>query len=208
MSPTYCLPHIWQVLLFLFSMFCLNKYQRVERLNLLFSEEVIFLFCIIVITDAAFVITNMQIVSFSDLNISNSFWDSFKKDYKNFEGWFAKCQIERRPVYLWGTPNDIQAVMVLKKEKERIELVGKTLPEIWRLKRCMLKVSPKFKGKGLGSVAMKQSIDDFKKSDVDELYLTVYNHHTDLIKMYSLFDLKYIGRLKKTGELVYLRQKN
>jgi len=92
-----------------------------------------------------------------DLNINDSFFDSFRIDYFEFNKWFNKNK--DRLCYVTYNNNKIVSLLVLKIEDNN-------------LKVSSFKVTDT--GKGIGTKYIK-IIKDYKdNNNLDHIYLTVY----------------------------------
>lgn len=154
---------------------------------------------------------------FKNCNLDDPFFISLKNDYPEFPKWFFKkanagasafvCRDEER--------NKLLAFMYLKdNEEERIVLEDGCLPKINRIKIGTLKLDEEFQGKRLGEGAIGIALWYWQEqASVDEIYLTVFNTHQDLISLVERFGFVCKGILKKDyidtskKELVYVKSK-
>ncbi len=123
-----------------------------------------------------------------DLDINDSFFDSLKSEYKDFIIWF-NTNLNRK-VYVTYQNNKITSILVLKIEDElEIYNFTKELKPSKRLKICTLKVSDKYKK--LGTKYLKIALTESIKNNVNEIYITLYTNHKDLINLLEKNNYKY-----------------
>lgn len=88
-------------------------------------------------------LTRIRTVRLSDLSVHDSFFDSLRSDYKEFNEWFARVSTEGRKAWIVDTGNEnIDTLCVYKVESsgEHIDDSGSTLPGRF-LKLCTFKVT-------------------------------------------------------------------
>ena len=123
-----------------------------------------------------------------NLDINDSFFDSLKSEYKDFIIWF-NTNLNRK-VYVTYQNNKITSILVLKIEDElEIYNFTKELKPSKRLKICTLKVSDKYKK--LGTKYLKIALTEAIKNNVNEIYITLYTNHKDLINLLEKNNYKY-----------------
>lgn len=145
---------------------------------------------------------------FSDINLNDSFFDELKTDYPEFESkWFPKCVAEGREALVFSDEQGLGAFIALKEENEELRLKEKIIPAKNRLKISTLRLAERFRGQRLGEGAIGLILWQWQKSDIDEIYVTVFNEHNDLIVQIERFGFACIGHSER-GELVYLRSKS
>ncbi len=144
---------------------------------------------------------------FAEINIMDPFFDSLKADYPGFsERWFPKCIQENRKALVFSDAEGLGAFIALKPENEPIALQEYTLPASPRLKVCTLLLAPRFRGQRLGEGALGLVLWNWQRSKLNEVYLTVFPHHTDLIAQLERFGFRAIGH-NNNNELVYIRSR-
>jgi len=143
-----------------------------------------------------------------DADINDSFFDSLKKSYPEFEDWFKRKKDEEAYCYYEGTK--LQALLLLKNEEigENYSDISPTMRVNRKLKVSTFKVD--LKGKKIGERFIKIIFDQAIYSNVNEIYVTIFDNDNDkinLIKYFEKFGFVYHG--KKNGkELVYIRNMN
>ena len=116
-----------------------------------------------------------------DLDINDTFFDSLKRDYKDFIIWFNNHL--NRKVYVTYQNNKITSLLVLKIEDE-LEIYNNFTKEFKpykRLKICTLKVIDKYKR--LGTKYLEIAFNEAINNNVNEIYITLYTNHKDLINL-------------------------
>ena len=116
-----------------------------------------------------------------DLDINDTFFDSLKSDYKDFIIWYNN-HLDRK-AYVTYQNNKITSILVLKIEDE-LEIYNNFTKEFKpskRLKICTLKVTDKYKR--LGTKYLELALTEAIKNKVNEIYITLYTNHKDLINL-------------------------
>lgn len=144
----------------------------------------------------------------SELDINDSFFDSLKTDYPEFEEWYSKKANEGKQAFAYIDEQGIGAFVMLKRgECEDIHLENKTLPKRSRLKISTLKLSERVEGIRLGEGAIGIALWNWLESDDEEIYVTVFDKHRKLIEMLQRFGFRIAG-YNSRHEGVYYRSKN
>ena len=97
---------------------------------------------------------------FSDINLSDPFFESLKSDYHGsektaeFHTWFSNKAREGRTALVFDDDEGLGAFIAIKPEAEEIELDEETLPAIQRLKISTFLIAPRFRGQRLGEGAL------------------------------------------------------
>ena len=144
----------------------------------------------------------------SELDINDSFFDSLKEDYPEFEEWYNKKAEEGKQAFAYIDENGIGAFVMLKKgEREEISLDSQLLPARSRLKISTLKLSERVEGIRLGEGAIGIALWNWLESDDEEIYVTVFDKYRKLIEMLQKFGFELTG-YNSRHEGVYLRSKN
>ena len=146
---------------------------------------------------------------FGNINLNDSFFDSFKIDYEEFENWFKrKAETE---AYICETDGNIRAFLFLKYENESENYLN-VEPKFIRKKR--LKIGT-FKvestGFKLGERFLKIIFDNALNYDVDEIYVTIFDKREEqrfLIDLLEEWGFIYWGTKTTINgvENVYIRK--
>ncbi|REK71982.1 N-acetyltransferase [Paenibacillus paeoniae] len=118
---------------------------------------------------------------FSNIDISDPFFDSLKGDYQGFEDWFERKSQEIAYV-LYNPQRKLEAFLYLKVENGPIEDVTPAIPANLVLKIGTMKVNPH--GTRLGERFIKRALDVAIKEGVDGIYVTVFAKHETLVGLF------------------------
>ena len=122
---------------------------------------------------------------FGDIDVHNSFFDSFRPDYDGFDKWFAgKCDEE---AYVCRTDkNDILGFLYLKTEDETEDYsdIMPTFSLGRRLKVGTFKVEAS--GFRLGERFVKIIFDNAIERNLSEIYVTLFKDRPELTALYDL----------------------
>lgn len=144
---------------------------------------------------------------FSECNLNDEFFDSLKKDYAEFESWFNKKAAQGAEAYVYSQGDMIVAFVYLKRDEiEEIELMDKTLPPKSRLKIGTLKLSEDVQGQRVGEGVIGYILWQWQAASCDEVYVTVFDKHKELIRLLTRFGFEKAGT-KKNGEGLYIKSK-
>ena len=149
---------------------------------------------------------------FSDINLSDPFFESLKSDYQGsektaeFNTWFNNKAREGRTALVFDDDEGLGAFIAIKPEAEEIELDEGTLPAIQRLKISTFLIAPRFRGQRLGEGALGLVLWKWQDFGYDEVYVTVYDSHQDLIGQLTKFGFTLAGH--RDGESVYVKDRN
>ena len=150
---------------------------------------------------------------FSDCNLNDVFFSSLKEDYPDFEKWFKEKSAEGEEAFVFEDENGLCAFLSFKDiEEEEIKLRDTILPKKKRMKIRTFKLDFRHQGKRLGEGAIGIALWKWQESNVDEIYLTVFNSHEDLINLIERYGFVCMGELENNiqsnkKELVYMKNK-
>ena len=145
---------------------------------------------------------------FGTLDVKNSFFDSFRKNYSGFDDWFNRKSDES--AYVCFNENDLLAFLYIKKEDER-EVYSDITPNFGKKKRLKIGTFKiQFNGFKLGERFLKIVFDNAINQRVDEIYFTIFSNTVEqarLIELLSDFGFCYYGnKVNSYGtEKVYIR---
>lgn len=143
---------------------------------------------------------------FSEVNLGDPFFDSLKSDYVEFPEWFKKKSDAGEYTLVFHDEQGVGAFVYLKRENEAIELMDKALPAIPRVKIGTLRLAERFRGMRLGEGALGVSLWKWKDDKAEEIYVTVFEKHTELINLFERFGFKCVG-MNSRGECIYLKSR-
>lgn len=146
-------------------------------------------------------------VYFKNCNLADAFFDSLKQDYEEFPGWFERKAKDNEKTYVYEDNLGICAFMYLKDENEELVLQDRKLPKEKRIKIGTLKLNERIKGKRLGEGAIGVALWRWQQSKYNQIYVTVFEHHIDLVGLLKLFGFSCIGKNMR-GESVFIKERN
>lgn len=125
------------------------------------------------------------------LDINDSFFDSLKEDYSDFEKWFENKQKQGEKAFVTIEDNKITSFLMLKEEDEteKYESFEKKLSPLKRLKVSTMKVANT--GKRIGETFIKIMIQKAISINVSEIYITVFDKQKHLIDLLEQYGFKY-----------------
>lgn len=139
---------------------------------------------------------------FADCNPNDPFFDSLKGDYSDFTSWFEKKAADGAIAFVSAEEGRIQAFVYVKEEEG--EAVGDLPPER-RLKIGTMKICSDYEGQRLGEGGIGLALWRWQRSDCDQIYLTVFPRHEDLIGLIERYGFVPAGN--KGEETVYVKDK-
>ncbi len=142
---------------------------------------------------------------FKNIDLDDPFFDSLKAQYEEFSDWFLK-KAEEKAYVLKDDGNCITGFIYLKIENEIIDDVTPQLPAAYRLKVGTFKIDAH--GTKLGERVIKKIFDHALQENTEEVYVTVFDTHETLIRLFEKYGFRKIGT-KTTpngSENVYLRR--
>ena len=151
---------------------------------------------------------NIQECNFADLNLQQSFFNSFRAEYKDFNSWFINKTKQGSKAFVCQSNKRINAFLALKVEDKTepyFDIKPQFLPAK-RLKICSFKVA--ICGYRISERFLKIAYQVALKEDVDEIYITVFDRFENRRKLISILCNKwgFINWGKKNGEeLVLMR---
>jgi len=148
-------------------------------------------------------------VDFAEVDLRDSFFDSFRLDYREFDSWFnGKAE---QPCYVCYTDNQLAAFLYVKIEKSGEESYADIMPIFEpkkRLKIGTLKVASN--GYKIGERFLKTVFDNALLFRVEEIYVTVFNKRPEQEQLIEMLEewgfYKYGIKSSQNGEeLVYIK---
>ncbi|MBT1730007.1 N-acetyltransferase [Enterobacter quasimori] len=153
---------------------------------------------------------NLKLIPFSKINFSDPFFDSLKSDYAiGFVEWFQKKCLtpEKDKAYVLFDENEnIDGFMYLKLEDGVIDDTSPNIPAGHHLKIGTFKFNTK--GTLRGQRFLKKIFDHALKEKVNDIYVTIFDKHDYLIKLFLKYGfVKYGLKHSENGtENVLLRE--
>jgi len=95
---------------------------------------------------------------FSEVDLSDVFFDSLKEDYSEFTFWFDKKSGSGEDALVFTDELGVGSFIYLKKEHEPIELEGMILPAKERIKIGTFRIADRYRKQRLGEGALGVSL--------------------------------------------------
>jgi rRNA-processing protein FCF1 len=144
-------------------------------------------------------------VPVSHLNENDTFFDSIREEYDDFDEWMVKIKRQGRECWVhWFEDGSIGALLIYKEKVGAIDCIP-SLPKSRRLKLCTFKVAPPLYGQKIGELLIRLAIDHCINQAIDEMYLTHFIKDPDrLVDLIEEFGFYHVGD-KKDGEPLFLK---
>lgn len=155
---------------------------------------------------------NFSLKKFSDIDLSDPFFDSLKADYPGtetssaFVDWFPRKAQEGRTALVFDDENGLGAFVCIKAETESIILQNRVLPMLTRCKISTIKIAERFRGQRLGEGAIGLVLWKWQQLGYEDIYVTVFDKQDALISQLIKFGFEKIG-YNLNHEGVYLRSR-
>jgi GNAT superfamily N-acetyltransferase len=149
---------------------------------------------------------------FSEIDLGDGFFDELKSDYPGnanstgFVEWFNKKAAANSTALVFDDDEGLGAFVYLKSENEPIELAGRTLPAIPRIKIGTLRLAERYRGQRLGEGAIGLALWKWQRTKREEIYVTVFEKHDALIGQLERFGFLCAGG-NPNGERVYVKSR-
>lgn len=135
------------------------------------------------------------------LDDSDPIFNSFRRDYPNFNEWLRKCKRKHRQAWIIkGDDKHLAAICII---------TGKKYPNFGlkglRLKICSFKVSEKHPGLRLGELLLKTIFDYARRNRYEWIYVTVLEKYSHLISLLKDFGFQDVGARTKVNEIVMVK---
>ncbi len=154
-----------------------------------------------------------ELKRFSEIDLNDCFFDELKCDYPGtasstgFVEWFNKKSRQGKTALVFSDDEGLGAFVSLKDENEELTLKESVLPKKPRIKISTLRIAKRYRGQRLGEGALGLILWKWQRSGCEEIYVTVFPKHTDLIGQLEKFGFILCGH-NKNAECVYIRSKN
>lgn len=123
---------------------------------------------------------------FSKINLADPFFDSLKAAYPEFVTWYNKKANQGAMAYVFYFDDGrVKDFLYMKIETEEVSDVVPILPAKRRLKVGTFKLLSR--GTRRGERFMKKIMDKAMVEDVDEVYVTIFPEHKNLIRLFEQF---------------------
>lgn len=136
---------------------------------------------------------------------NDSFFDSLREGYPDFDGWLEKCAKQDRSSYYLIVNDLISAILIYNEEAPRDHQL-KGIQEN-ALKICTFKVSENTFGHKIGELFLNKMFALCIEKKISFLYLTVYPNHDRLIGLIEFYGFYKLDTMV-SGELIMVRDMN
>lgn len=144
----------------------------------------------------------MKVHKFSDIALSDPFFDSLKADYPEFTEWYQKKSEKGTQAYIQKNEKGfLQAFLYLKIEEEALTDIEPPMPAAKRLKVGTFKIEAH--NTKLGEYFVKKVMQAAVYKEVDEIYVTIFAKHEALVRLLQRYGFEEYG--KKGDELVLVK---
>lgn len=151
---------------------------------------------------------------FSEIDLNDPFFDSLKKDYPgnsnstSFAQWFQKKAHENKTALVFEDDQGIGAFICIKpSENEEIRLMdGRILPPHERVKISTVKIDERYRNQRIGEGALGLTLWEWRDLRIQEIYLTVFEKHTSLIRLLEKYGFSFVGK-NLNNERVYIKDR-
>ncbi len=145
---------------------------------------------------------------FYDINLKDDIFESLKRDYDGFAGWFNKKAIDGRTALVYEDSIGIGAFVALKDdEDEEIVLIDSVLPAKKRTKIATFKISERYQGNRIGEGAVGLALWNWQRRKTEEIYFTAFDKQDILLGLFEKFGFISKG-MKSNGEYVYIKSRS
>ena len=138
---------------------------------------------------------DLQVQRFSDIDLNDSFFDSLRASYPEFNEWYNKKAAAGATAYCYYVDNELKDFLYLKIEEDELSDLTPALPAKKRLKVGTFKVDNDNRHTTRGERFMKKIMDMAIAEDVDEIYVTMFptEELQGLIRMFEKFGFSHIA---------------
>ena len=138
---------------------------------------------------------DLQVQQFSDIALNDSFFDSLRASYLEFDEWYNKKAAAGATAYCYYVDNELKDFLYLKIEEEELSDLTPALPAKKRLKVGTFKVDNEDRHTTRGERFMKKIMDMAIAENVDEIYVTMFptEELQGLIRMFEKFGFSHIA---------------
>lgn len=143
---------------------------------------------------------------FSEIDLTDRFFDSLKDDYPAFEEWFLRKR-DASAIISYNENKEIDGFLYLKIENETLSDMNQQFPKKRRLKLGTFKIEAH--GTKLGDRFLRIIFNRAMQEKINEIYVTIYEKHQGLINLLQRYGFEKKATKKevtKNGqEVVYFK---
>lgn len=156
----------------------------------------------------------IQLSNLYNIDLENNFFDSLRDDYNGFDKWYKNKSKDGKKAYVSYDENGkIGSFLMLKVEDENEDYSKFKIPfeKGKRLKISTFKVANT--GNKIGETYIKIILEEAKKYNLNEIYVTVFKKQQALINLFEEYGFRFKttkttqkGDLSYEEELVYVKR--
>ncbi len=140
----------------------------------------------------------MEQYKFSEIDLSDPFFNSLKEDYPEFSDWYTKKSVNGAKAYVQKNGKGLLlSFLYMKKETEEVTDVNPPMPAAIRLKVGTFKIEAH--STRLGETFVKKIMHAALHLKAKEIYVTIFEKHVGLIKLLKRYGFVEYGT-KGEGE--------
>lgn len=149
---------------------------------------------------------------FSAIDLNDSFFDSLKNDYPEFSEWFKSKSEADKSALVYSDDKGVGAFLYFKKENvdgdiSPLIVNDEAMPQVARFKIGTLCLAERIRKNRIGEGALGVALWCWRETKIDEIYVTVFEKHRELISLFERFGFSNVGKNQR-GECVYVKNRN
>lgn len=184
-----------------------NASKAEQKMQVKSSDEVLKK----IINNLKFKPMDLQVQKFSDIDLNDSFFDSLRESYPEFDEWYNRKAASGATAYCYYIDGELKDFLYLKIEEDELSDVTPVLPAKKRLKVGTFKVDNDNRHTTRGERFMKKIMDKAIAEDVDEIYVTMFptENLQKLITMFENFGFSHVAdKCHEDGKTEYVLVKD
>lgn len=138
---------------------------------------------------------DLQVQRFSDIDLQDTFFDSLRESYPEFDEWYKKKADAGATAYCYYVNGELKDFLYMKIEEEKLTDVTPVLSAKKRLKVGTFKVDNDNRHTTRGERFMKKIMDKAVAENVEEIYVTMFptDELKKLIAMFEKFGFSHVA---------------
>lgn len=139
-------------------------------------------------------------VKATEIDERDPIFDSIRSEYPELDEWLSTCRLEERDTAIIRAPDGGYAgISIVAKKAGKFGLPGKFL------KVCQFKVDDRFAGRRYGELLLKTLFDYRAQNGYDYAYVTAFEHHESLIRLFTDFGFEPFVARSDRGEVILVK---
>ena len=132
------------------------------------------------------IMDNLKFIPFSDIDLSDTFFDSLRDNYEGFDDWFQSKATSGAKALVYYEKSTLLDFLYLKDEDEELQLDNISLPKRKRLKVGTFKIERR--GTNRGERFIKRILDFAIQHSFPEVYVTMFDDTDELVHLRHFFE--------------------